>query len=335
MLMAGKNITQANDPLVKVTPEYLFHAVKNPKPTLESAIRTLRQVKSLDEKRYQVLKRELPYTVSSVFHPAVRRTENFAWTNHFMADIDHLSVKETTPTALKQKLMADSRVLLMFASPGNDGLKILFRLSEKFFDHARYSWFYKAFIADFSKQYNLQQVADTRTSDVTRACFISHDPEAFYNENAEPVNSEKHISFDNHLDFKQRKTEIEKEQKSVRSILPSDTEKAIIEPDALEKIKATLNPRLHEKQKKQIFVPSEAEEIVEKVAAILAEKQIVTTEVISIHYGKKFRFALGARLAEINLFYGKRGYTAVISPRNGTNTDLNQVCWQLITEMFE
>jgi hypothetical protein len=82
-------------------------------------------------------------------------------------------------------------------------------------------------------------------------------------------------------------------------------------------------------------VPNEAEEMVEKVVAFLAEKQIVTTEVTSIHYGKKFKFALGSRLAEINLHYGKRGYTAVISPRNGTNSDLNQVCWQLITEMME
>lgn len=335
MLMAGKNITQTNDPLVKVTPEYLYHAVKNPKPDMESAIRTLRQVKSLDEKRYQVLKRELPYVVTSVFHPAARRTENFAWTNHFMADIDHLSVKETTPTALKEKLMSDTRVLLMFASPGNDGLKILFRLNDKIFDHAQYSWFYKAFIADFSKQYDLQQVVDTRTSDVTRACFVSHDCEAFYNENAEPVNSESHISFENHLDFKQRKTEIEEEQNAIRAEFPTVNEKPAMEPDALEKIKATLNPRLHEKQKKQIFVPDEAEVMVEKVVAHLAEKQITTTEIISIHYGKKFRFAMGSRLAEINLFYGKRGYTAVISPRNGTNNDLNQVCWQLITEMFE
>jgi hypothetical protein len=333
--MAGKNITQPNDPLVKVTPEYLYHAVKNPKPDIESAIRTLRQVKSLDEKRYQVLKRELPYIVTSVFHPASRRTENFAWTNHFMADIDHLSVKETTPETLKEKLMADTRVLLMFTSPGNDGLKILFRLNEKIFDHARYSWFYKAFVADFSKQYSLQQLVDKRTSDVTRACFVSHDPDAFYNENAEEVNPENHISFENHLEFRERKHEIEEEQNIIRQAVPLSPEKTGVEPDALEKIKATLNPRLHEKPKKQIFVPSEAEEMVEHVVAQLAEQQIATTEVTNIHYGKKFRLALGNRLAEINLFYGKRGYTAVISPRNGTNSELNQVCWQLITEMFE
>lgn len=335
MLMAGKNITQSNDPLVKVTPEYLYHAVKKPKPDIESAIRTLRQVKSLDEKRYQVLKRELPYIVTSVFYPAGRRTENFAWTNHFMADIDHLSIKETTPESLKQKLMADTRVLIMFTSPGNDGLKILFRLNEKIFDHARYSWFYKAFIADFSKQYNLQQLVDKRTSDVTRACFVSFDPDAFYNENAEPVDPENHISFENHIEFRDRKNEIEEEQNAIREVSPQHPEKTEIEADALEKIKATLNPRLHEKLKKQIFVPNEAEEMVEHVVAQLAEKQIVTTEVTNIHYGKKFRLALGNRLAEINLFYGKRGYTAVISPRNGTNSELNQVCWQLITEMFE
>lgn len=108
-----------------------------------------------------------------------------------------------------------------------------------------------------------------------------------------------------------------------------------MEAEALAKIKETLNPALAEKRKKQIFVPDEAEKMVETIVNILAEKQIATLGVESIHYGKKFKFALGHRQAEINLFYGKKGFTAVITPRNGTNAELNKVCWQLITEMFE
>jgi len=335
MLMAGKNITQAGDPLVKVTPEYLYHAVKNPKPELENAIRQLRLVKNIDEKRYQALKRDLPYMVTGIFYPQVRRTENFAWASHFMADIDHLSVKETTPGALKEKLRADSRVLLMFVSPGNDGLKILFRISEKIYDAAKYSLFYKAFIAAFSKQYNLQQVADTRTSDVTRACFISHDPQAFYNPAADPVETAAYAQFDNFMEIKQLKADLREAETKAGAEIQVKQAKQVIEDDALAKIKATLNPALAEKRKKQIFVPDEAEKMVEIIVNALAEKEIATVAVESIHYGKKFKFALGQRQAEINLFYGKKGYTAVITPRNGTNADLNQVCWQLVTEMFE
>ena len=46
-----------------------------------------------------------------------------------------------------------------------------------------YSLFYKKFVKSFSEQYDLQQVVDAKTSDVSRACFLSHDKDAFYNEN--------------------------------------------------------------------------------------------------------------------------------------------------------
>ena len=335
MLMAGKNITQAADPLVKVTPEYFYNAIRNPKPELENAIRQLRLVKNIDEKRYQALKRNLPYVVTGIFYPPLRKTENFAWASHFMADFDHLSVKETTPESLKEKLKTDSRILLMFVSPGNDGLKVLFRLSEKFYDAAKYSLFYKAFIHSFSAQYNLQQITDTRTSDVTRACFFSHDPLAWYNPDAEPVDHAAYVRFDNFMEVKQLKTELREAETTTGETLPAKPEKQDLEAGVLAKIKATLNPALAEKRKKQIFVPDEAERMVETIVNAMAEKEIATVAVENIHYGKKFKFALGHRQAEINLFYGKKGFTAVITPRNGTNAELNQVCWQLVTEMFE
>lgn len=335
MLMAGKNITQAADPLVKVTPEYLYHAIANPKPELENAIRQLRLVKTIDEKRYQALKRSLPYVVTGIFYPPARKTENFAWANHFMADFDHLSAKETTPESLKEKLKTDNRVLLLFVSPGNDGLKALFRLSEKMYDAAKYSLFYKAFIHSFSAQYYLQQITDTRTSDATRACFFSHDPLAWYNPGAEPVNPASYVQFDNFMEVKQLKTELRETEKAAAESLPAKPEKQDLEAEVLAKIKATLNPAFAEKRKKQIFVPDEAEQMVETIVNAMAEREIATVAVESIHYGKKFKFALGHRQAEINLFYGKKGFTAVITPRNGTNAELNQVCWQLVTELFE
>lgn len=331
MLMAGKNITQSADPLVKVTTEYLYHALINPKPDIESAIRQLRLVRNIDVKRYQVLKRELPYIVTGIFYPATRKTENFAWANHFMIDIDHLSEKDTTTEAVKEKLSADKRILLMFVSPGNDGIKILFRIDEKIVDSAQYSLFYKIFLQSFSKQYNLEQVTDTRTSDVTRACFMSHDPLAFWNPSADPVVVGNFVNFDNQYEImllqkEHIKTFTEKPQPK--------TEKTSLETDVLDKIKATLNPEMAKKREKQIFVPEEAERMVDTVVKYMIDKEITTIEVINIHYGKKFRFALNNRQAEINLFYGKRGFTAVISPRIGTNGELNEVCLQLINQLF-
>ncbi len=331
MLQAGKCIYQANDPLVKVTLEYLFYAVKNPKPEIASAVRQLRLVKNIDTKRYQELKRNLPYVVTGIFHPPVRRTENFAWINHFIVDIDHLSVKNTTPEQLKIKLSDDPRILLMFASPGEDGLKILFRLNEKMYDAGRYKLFYKAFVNRFSSQYQLEQVADTRTSDVTRACFISHDSNAFYNPSAEVVVPENIIDFNNYLEIKELKAELKEKELEAKAANPP-APKPELEEEALEKIKKTLNPNFRTKREKQIYIPQEIEQITDSIVAQMLEHNIATTEISGIHYGKKFKFSLGRKQAEIDLYYGQRGYTIVKTPRVGTDGELNGICQQLMAQ---
>ena len=89
------------------------------------------------------------------------------------------------------------RVVLSFLSPSEDGLKVFFKLKERCYDSGLYSLFYKAFLLEFSKQYVLHQVIDTRTSDVTRACFVSVDPDAYYNPDAVQVDIRAFIDMDN------------------------------------------------------------------------------------------------------------------------------------------
>jgi hypothetical protein len=219
----------------------------------------------------------------------------------------------------------------MFTSPGEDGLKILFRLSEKIYDANKYSLFYRAFLASFSNQYQLSQVIDTRTSDVTRACFVSYDPEAYYNVNADDINTSNYIDFDNYLEIQQLKSEI-KEEDSQNDLNNPVQPKEVMEDDILDKIKKTLNPNFKSKREKHIFIPEEIEKITDTVTEQMLDRGIATTEITGIHYGKKFKFALGTKQAEINLFYGKKGYSVVISPRNGTDSELNKVCCQLMSE---
>lgn len=95
----------------------------------------------------------------------------------------------------KQK--ADNRVVLCFVSPGEDGLKVLFRLKERCYDAGLYSLFYKIFVHDFAQQYNFQQVIDAKTCDVTRACFISVDADAYFNADATPIDLKAYADVDN------------------------------------------------------------------------------------------------------------------------------------------
>ena len=56
--------------------------------------------------------------------------------------------------------------------------------------------FYKLFVHKFSVKYGLEQVVDTRTCDVTRACFLSADSEAYFNPEPELVVVDDYIKTD-------------------------------------------------------------------------------------------------------------------------------------------
>ena len=333
MLQAGKLITQINDPLLKIRPEYLYHAVKSPKPDIEAMIRQLRLVKTIDENRYRALKKQLPYVTCGIFNPPVRKTENFGWISHFIIDIDHLSQKQMDLVALKNNLAKDPRVKLLFISPGEDGLKVLFQLLDKCFDAGHYSLFYKQFLKQFSAQYHLEQVADQVTSDVTRACFVSYDPDVYYNPDAEPVRLEAFIDRDNPFEMSELRFAQKREEKK------NDGEEEIVkskdpEPDILAAIKAKLHPGSRTVREKQIYVPEEMEKIVASVIVQMQQFDIETSEVTDIHYGKKFRFQVQNRKAEINLFYGRKGFSIVQSPRCGTHPEFNEICAKILGEFL-
>jgi len=62
---------------------------------------------------------------------------------------------------------------------------------------------------------------------------------------------------------------------------------------------------------------------------------VQVTEIINIQYAKKIRARLGQREAEINLFYGKRGFSVVISPRSGTNEELNDLLAEIVNNFLQ
>lgn len=332
--MAGSNITSSGDVLKKVQEEYLYNSIRHPKPDIDARMRQLRIVYNIDRKQYSSLKRTLPYIVCGMFNPPYRRTENFAYIDRFVIDIDNLCRKNLSIDSVHDKISSDPRVLMCFRSPSEDGLKVMFSLTERCYDPAVFSVFYKEFLRSFSSMYNLEQVVDTRTSDVTRACFMSVDPMAFFNPSPEPVDISAFIDTENPTEFfdliHQQAAEELKTEPPQSCLQESGTDK---DPDreTMDKIKAILNPKLRQlKERKDVYVPQEVLSIIQNLQEHLSSYGIQTTETISIQYGKKLRMTLGNKSAEVNLFYGKRGYTVAISPRNGTDAELNEITANLI-----
>lgn len=331
MLFAGKNITRNDDKLTKVTIDYLYHAIKEPKPEIQAKIRQLRIVRNLDPKRYASCKRELPYLVCGSFNPPFRRTDNFVSIEYFIIDIDHIEDKGLSINDIRKKLENDERVMLLFLSPSEDGLKVLFHLKEKCYDAGLYSAFYKNFVKRLSIEYNLEQVVDARTSDVCRACFVSHDPNIYINTNATAVDINQYIDLDNSFELTltlKDKGSSQPEKSTNEQTTEKDKDP---DSDAIKKIKEILKIQKTKVERNEVFVPEQLNDIIDDVKKTIEETGIIVKEVINISYGKKIRATLGIKQAEVNLFYGKKGYSVVKSPRCGTNPELNDIVYEIIT----
>ena len=331
MLMAGKNITQPGN-LVKITVEQLFHKIRDPKPQTKALLERLRTLSVVDPEQYRKVKKNLPYVVPSVFNPPVRRRENFGYSEHLILDFDHLSEQSLDAGKVKDLLAKDARVELIFVSPGGDGLKVFFRLAERIYDYAKYSAFYKIFAADFAASYNLVASYDARTSDVTRACFVSFDPFAYYNASCERIDAGSFVDFDDIFSLQRKEKEIIKSS----GVLVKDSPKTTVERDVFVEIKKKLNPdyKPRKQREKIIHVPQELENAEELVRKKCNELSITLENVRSINYGKQFLFAYEGYKAEINLFFGKKGYTIVKTTKSLNNKEFQEVVYRMMCEIF-
>lgn len=326
------------EPLQKTTPEYLYNALRNPKPEFEARIRQLRVVRQLNETQYASLKVQLPYFVCATFSPPFRKTENFAYTQYFVIDIDHIGSKGFILEDLKAKISSDPRTMLCFASPGEDGLKVIMKLKEKCYDAGVYSVFYKKFVSDFSTQYSLQQVIDARTSDVARACFMSVDREAYFNPYCELIDMGQIVNLTDTSELLKEKREAEREVQSLieDSAIEDDPLPTDPSDDAMDQIRQLLNMRPRKEAiEKNIYVPEILNNLEESLKDYVNQIGFHITEVLNIQYGKKIRAELGLKKAEVNLFYGRRGFSVVISPRTGTDESLNSLLAEAIEAFID
>ena len=336
MISAGKNVKSTTDPLVKMSVKHLYHALCNPRQETSLLLGQLRTARAIDPKAYTLLKSQLPFFVCAMFNPPQRRTDYFAYTEYFIIDIDHISEKGLVLDTLRRQINADPRTLLSFVSPGGDGLKVMFRLAERCYDAGLYKVFYKLFLARFSRQYELQQVVDARTCDVARACFLSCDPMAYYNPEAEPVTMQDFI--DPETDVQQAFDLKHAADEETRKAEKAEKENHPTEPptDILQQIRERLGQQSRPARvERPVYVPDVLNDIIDELRTFIESFQISVTEIRNIQYGKKIRMAVGLKQAEINLFFGKRGFTVVQSPRSGTDTALNETAAMVIQQFID
>ncbi len=323
--MFGKNITQMNDVLQKASIEQIYQWIKTSEK-LHTTIDTLRTMKNISLDAYHKSKRELPYFTSSVFNPPFRKKENFAYTQFMVIDIDHLHKEELFQ--LKEKLIHDEEIMLAFVSPGGDGIKVLCMFNEKIYDASIYTLLYKYYIRLFADRYQLVQV-DMKTHDVTRATFFSYDPEAFLNPQAKPLNVQKL--------FNETTPElISQMEKEVKQDLQHTEHKEIkpLDDDVMTMIKQKLQQRPPVVKDKVIINPQPLNELAPIIVNHLNQSGMPVESIEPIQYGKKIRVKIGLLWAEVNVFYGKKGFSVVKTPKNGSNAELCELVYREILSII-
>ncbi len=333
-MMIGYKITQPDDPLTKTSAEHIFRLIKNPERKMIQTIEHLRNLKTLDEKSYKNFKKNLPYFVCGNFHPPFRKKENFASILYFIADFDNLHASSLNPENLKIKMSADNRVVAAFISPGADGLKVVFKLSEPCKDAGAYKVIYTNFLHRFASEYHLLNNLDKVTHDVTRATFLSFDPHIHFNLHAEAIDPKTLLSSDTDFfttskDFSPP-LELQNLPVAVSEKTPSS------DPD--EQTVLFIKNLLRDKKKPgvdKIITPSDnVKNLIPKLEEFLLEIQCKITARKTIHYGEQITVTNGKSTMEFNIFHGKKGYSVVVNPRSGTNHSLAAEFKNLIQQVI-
>lgn len=329
MLQYGKDITVRGDQLHNVSVEDFAARIQAPKEATRNKIDQLRALKELDASAYSAQKKRLPYIVCGIFEPPIRRRENLKSIEYFILDLDHVTIKFEM-ASLKSMLSEDERVVLIFQSPGGDGMKIMFRLAAPCVDSGLYAAFYKKFIAEFCSEYGLDSVLDSSTSDTTRACFISYDEDMYYNPDAVAISINTY--FENlspdEIIFGSESAEAKKvaagaNTKGTVQDSTRATEKKDPSEDVLFAIRQRLNPSARPApNKKQYILAPEVEEISGELQEYISGLGMMILESNPINYGRKIKVGAERLWAEVNIFYGKKGFTVVTTPKSGSHSDL-------------
>ena len=167
-------------------------------PTYEIATRELR---ALEPALQKVFKADLDYvTFSGTFTPT-RLVKNLKQhSDLFCLDFDYVANLFET----RLQLQADPQTLVLFTSPSGKGLKVIFEVPGLDAEPERHKGFFQDMSIYIRQTYGLD--VDASGSDVSRACFMVHDPSVYVNLNAESYHY-RGLALAEHQQAKKPKTE--------------------------------------------------------------------------------------------------------------------------------
>lgn len=311
----GHKITSGDD-LMKFDLDEIAQRICQPEEKLRQQTDILRKIANIDRSSYDRIKRSLPFFCCSTFYNNRRRLEQLdnAW--GMIIDIDHLGDQKRT--SLRHQLKQDKRVMLLYRSPGGQGLKVVFRFDQSVTNPHVFTEVFRSIAREFAMRYECIQHVDMTTCDATRVSFICADEHAHFNPNARPIATKHHLPAGADTISATPGGDEEKPEQTGEDHkqLDDETYQAI-----LNRLKAkTTRP------KREFFVPQQVRDLVNRLERAILPFGMSLASCEDIHYGVKFRIAhTEGEYAEVNIYHGKRGFSIIPSPRKGASAKWNEV----------
>jgi len=320
-----------NNNLEKISAEDLVSKIRDTSLPLATITRQLRAIKKSEGFAYDEKKKMLPFFICASFSPSYRKTANMEYVQHFIIDLDHIPQNGLDIKEVKKKITSDPRTMICYLSPGADGLKVVMQLSERCHDAGVYKLFYKKFISIFRTETGLEDVIDECTCDITRACFICTDEDAYFN--PEPQN----VVIDDYLRSKDTSPMPEIRKRLAESSNNAGEKEPGEELDPDEKTYEAIRQMLRQKKKAEkapVFVPECIRVISDSLQEYVQNRGITVTEFRDIEYGRRLTGSMGSKKCEVSIFYGKRGFSIVPSTRSGMDPGLNKLLHDIISSFL-
>jgi hypothetical protein len=171
-MFEGFNKVVQNVPLDEV-----IHSIKA--GVYQKEVEVLRALEATGQKyEFESRKKSLPaFTPSGTFNGGRKPDLLLFYSQCIILDIDHLD--SFMLQSLQQSVMDDPLTMACFVSPSGKGFKIIIQVDSSKETHKQAFEQVKDY---FEKKYNL--TVDKSGKDLTRLCFVSFDPAAWYNAHA-------------------------------------------------------------------------------------------------------------------------------------------------------
>jgi hypothetical protein len=347
-LFFGRNIQQSHtEALQPISLANLAKMMQTGADGLDELCHQLKTILKMDKAAYGKHKLRLPFFCCATFEGNIRHSKNFKYIDCCVLDFDKAPSKAFVQETILPLLKSDERIALAFTSPSAKGAKAIMMLNSPVTDLQAFSQGYKNLVSSFAKQYGLEEYADLTTSDATRVCFLAHDPALFINPNPVPVIWQQYLpqsSIFTGMKEMVKNENVKNEDITIPDDKQKDNEtqneaKAKLNPDTYAQVVRRLNPTAVIRSPKEVVVPEILEQVAVQVQAALAAAGLQLKELKNIQYGKKIAAARGFAWAEVNVFYGKKGFSIVRSPKTGTDAalgeELEALVWQTLQQPTE